>query len=82
MKRVLLTVALSVPCIFLASCGSLQSFSGSPAQQVFQHIAQKQNGGTYVGNANSEAGARSMAQKAGYRYYNYYPSTGECFGYN
>lgn len=64
------------------SCGTLSQWSGSPGQQMIQHLDQAQRGGTYVGNASSEAEARNMARNAGYEYYNYYPSTGECFGYN
>lgn len=69
--------------ILLSSlCVSCATWNGSIGQQAAQHVAQHQRGGKYIGNASSQTEARSMATKAGYRYYEYYPSTGECFGYN
>ena len=59
---------------------SSSSWDGSTGQQVLQHVVQASNGGRYVGNASSEAQAKSMAAKAGYSAYNYYPATGEVFG--
>lgn len=56
-------------------------WEGSYGQQTVQHYQQKSQGGTYVGNASSEREAKQMALKAGYSRYQYYPSTGECFGY-
>lgn len=56
-------------------------WEGSYGQQTMQHLSQSQRGGKYVGNASSEEEAKSMAAKAGYSGYNYYPSTGEVFGY-
>lgn len=80
----------AVICLFVliaigsskSSNPSLSSWDGSIGQQTVQHIIQSSNGGTYVGNFSSEAAAKQAAVKAGYKYYNYYPSTGECFGYN
>lgn len=81
--KVLVAAVIAVTaCAVMTSCDAYNSFSGSPAQQVVQHYAQKQRGGTYVGNASSAAEAKRMVEAAGYKYYNYYPSTGECFGYN
>ena len=76
MKFVILAL---VSCVFLVSCGT---WSGSLGQQTVQHYYQYENGGKYVGNATSETEAKQKVLDAGYRYYNYYPSTGECFGYN
>lgn len=56
-------------------------WEGSYGQQAVQHLQQSSRGGTYVGNASSQSEAESMAKKAGFPYYNYYPSTGEVFGY-
>lgn len=56
-------------------------WEGSYGQQTIQHLQQSQKGGKYVGNASSQSEAEQMAKKAGYSYYNYYPSTGEVFGY-
>lgn len=56
-------------------------WDGSYGQQTVQHLHQNSKGGTYVGNASSQEEAKQMALKAGYPYYQYYPSTGECFGY-
>ena len=72
-------IAFSV-CLTMVSCGT--TWNGSLGQQTVQHYYQSQNGGKYVGNATSETEAKQKAIDAGYRYYNYYPSTGECFGYN
>lgn len=56
-------------------------WEGSYGQRAAQHVAQKQQGGTYVGVASSQEEAESMARKAGYSAYNFYPSTGQVFGY-
>lgn len=73
-----LFVAAFAACL-LTSCGT--TWNGSYGQQAVQHYAQSQKGGKYVGNATSDAEARRMAADAGYSGYNYYPSTGEVFGY-
>lgn len=57
-------------------------WEGSYGQQTIQHLQQKSQGGTYVGNASSQEEAKQMALRAGYSGYQYYPSTGEVFGYN
>ena len=80
---------LAVICLFvLIALGSSNSsnpgsssWEGSLGQHAVQHVYQSQNGGKYVGNASSEAEAKSMATDKGYSYYNWYPSTGEVFGY-
>lgn len=56
-------------------------WDGSVGQQAVQHVVQGANGGKYVGNASSEAEAKRMAANKGYSGYNWYPSTGEVFGY-
>ncbi|MDE6484738.1 MAG: hypothetical protein K2L14_05045 [Duncaniella sp.] len=56
-------------------------WEGSYGQQTMQHVAQKNQGGKYVGNYSSYEEARQAAVNAGYSKYQYYPSTGECFGY-
>lgn len=57
------------------------SWQGSYGQQAVQHLQQNSQGGTYVGIASSEAEAAQLAIKAGFKYYQYYPSTGACYGY-
>ena len=60
---------------------STRPWDGSIGQQTIQHIVQSKNGGKYVGNASSEAEEKRMAANAGYSGSQYYPSTGEVFGY-
>lgn len=60
---------------------SSSKWEGSVGQQAVQHFVQDANGGTYVGNASSEAEAKRKAAAKGYSAYNWYPSTGEVFGY-
>lgn len=60
---------------------SSSKWEGSVGQQAAQHFVQGANGGSYVGNASSESEAKRMAAEKGYSAYNYYPSTGEVFGY-
>ena len=57
------------------------SWNGSYGQQAVQHLHQSSQGGTYVGNFSSQEEARAAAARAGFASYQYYPSTGECFGY-
>lgn len=72
--------------IALASASAEQAYKssgwdGSYGQQTIQHIQQASRGGKYIGNASSNSEAAQMAKNAGYSGYNYYPSTGEVFGY-
>lgn len=73
-------------CIALASSSAQKAYDstgwdGSYGQQTIQVLHQTSQGGTYVGIADSEEEARQMASKAGFSRYQYYPSTGTCFGY-
>lgn len=80
----------AIVCLFvIIALGSSKSsnpssssrWEGSIGQQAVQHYVQGANGGKYVGNASSEAEAKRMAADKGYSGYNWYPSTGEVFGY-
>lgn len=64
-----------------SSSNGYKSWSGSDGQRVLQHSVQAANGGTYVGRFSSEAEAKKAAARAGFKAYNYYYETGECFGY-
>lgn len=82
LKKIINFVSLVIiSCTCLTSCGILGSWDGSFGQQVVQHYNQRNQGGTYVGNYSSEGEASRAAVSAGFKYYQYYPSTGECFGY-
>lgn len=68
----------------LASSSSKKAYdnwNGSYGQQTVQHVQQHSQGGHYVGNFSSAEAAKKAAADAGYPRYQYYPSTGECFGY-
>lgn len=68
----------------LGSSSSKQAYdkwNGSAGQQTVQHLHQANQGGHYVGNFTSYEAARKAAEDAGYPRCQYYPSTGECFGY-
>lgn len=69
-------------CSIMTSCGVMQSGEGrTVVQQAAQIYSQSERGGTYVGIAGSQNEAKTMAERAGYSRYQWYPSTGQCFGY-
>ncbi len=51
-------------------------------QKPAQEYVQTSQGGTYVGDAETQQDAYNMAKEAGYSKYQWYPSTGRCYGYN
>ena len=75
---------LGFALVALASSSAKESYSswdGSYGQQAVQHLHQSSQGGKYIGNFSSHDEAKAAAARAGYSRYQYYPSTGECFGY-
>lgn len=80
MKILLFILVLSLPITF-TSCGVFDPGNFSHVQSAAQQYSQSQRGGTYVGKASTQAEAKSIAQRAGFPYYQWYPSTGRCYGY-
>lgn len=64
-----------------SSKSAYKSWDGSPGQAAVQGYYQTSQGGTYIGVFSSESEARSAAAAKGFSSYQYYPSTGNCFGY-
>lgn len=87
-KNITTLISVVGLCVFivmaLASSSTQKAYdnwNGSYGQQAVQHYQQKGQGGHYIGNFSSADAAKKAAADAGYSGYQYYPSTGECFGY-
>lgn len=80
--KTLLLISILVVSALLASCGSISPENFSYVRQAAQTYQQSQSGGTYVGIASTQSEAEAMSKRAGYSRYQWYPSTGQCFGYN
>lgn len=78
---VVLSAFIMVALASSSSQKTLDNWNGSYGQQTVQHFQQSQQGGKYIGNFSSQQEAKAAAERAGYPGYQYYPSTGECFGY-
>lgn len=64
-----------------SSKSAYKSWDGSYGQAAVQGYYQASQGGTYLGVFESESSARAAAAAKGFDSYQYYPSTGNCFGY-